>query len=101
MVSFRESLIALLLISVFTVSLISFGVQLAEDNDVNNTILNNDIINRSFGNITKEINDTIVGSEFQRESWYSDVPVIGDIGLITKSLTGIARLFFMALNCGN
>ncbi len=45
---FRELFITFALIGVFILCMVNFGVQIAQDNESNESILNEEIINRSF-----------------------------------------------------
>ena len=51
----RQLVITSVLIGLFTISLISFGVNLASDNNVNNTLLEDKIINETFGNLRTQL----------------------------------------------
>jgi len=97
MASLRENIIMAVMIGLFVFAFISFGTQLSLDNDTNNSVLDNDVINRSFFNIQSELSDTIVTAEGQRESFFKDVPIIGEISLFLKSITGVTRVFFSTL----
>lgn len=94
MVGFRESIISMILVAVFAFTIIGFGAQFAIDNETNKSILNDPIINKSYGDIQTQLDSSSDSVETQKDSWYNDVPVIGAINLIWKSLTGILRVFF-------
>lgn len=94
MVSFREIGISVILVMVFTFSLFAFGSQLAEDNNSNSSILNNPIINQSYQDIKTNLNQSNIIAEEQKQSWYKDVPILQDAGLVWGSITGMVRVFF-------
>ena len=94
MVSFRESVISIVLVGLFIFAFISFGGQIAVDNDANDSILSNPSINKAFIEINNSLEEVRVDTEEQKEAWFEDVPIVGDINLIWKSLTGIIRVFF-------
>lgn len=94
MVGFRENIINLILVAIFAFALIGFGAQFAIDNKTDISILDDPVINQSYVDIQSALENTESNAETQRESWYEDVPIIKDINLVWKSLTGILRVFF-------
>lgn len=94
MATFREFAIGAVLVALFAFALIGFGVQLAEQNDTNLSISDDEIINRTYSDLEDEINDISTNSNTQKDSWYSDIPVLGDATVIFQSITGITRTFF-------
>ncbi len=94
MVGFRESVISIVLVGLFIFAFISFGGQIALDNGANNTILTNPAVNKSFIDIQSQLEEVQIDTENQKQAWFEDVPIVGDINLIWKSLTGIIRVFF-------
>lgn len=94
MASFREAAISFIVVGIFIIAIIGFGAQLALDNNTSNSILDNPAINKSFVSINESLEDIRIDADAQKEAWFKDIPIIGDIGLIWKSLTGILRVFF-------
>ncbi len=94
MVGFRESIISIVLVGLFIFAFISFGGQIALDNNANNTVLSNPAVNQSFIDIQSQLQEVQIDTEDQKKAWFEDVPIVGDINLIWKSLTGIIRVFF-------
>ena len=94
MVGFRESIISIVLVGLFIFAFISFGGQIALDNNANNTVLSNPAVNQSFIDIQSQLQEVQIDTEGQKKAWFEDVPIVGDINLIWKSLTGIIRVFF-------
>lgn len=62
MASFRSLLIAFLLVGLFLYAMINFGALLSSDNDLNQSILDDERVSRSFSNL----NDTIRGTASEK-----------------------------------
>jgi len=95
--SFMSYIISVVLVALFAFALISFGVQLADDNSTNVSILNNNAINRSYENLEYNLSSVRDNAESQQESFFKDIPIIGEASLILGSLAGIVRVFFNSL----
>ncbi len=97
-ISFRTLAISALLVGIFALSIVSFGVQFQSENSVNeSSLLSNEPINRSYTNIQTELNDSVSSIDLQRDSFFSDVPIIGEITLILGAITGVGRVVFGSL----
>jgi hypothetical protein len=94
MVEFKNVVIGALLVAIFAYALIGFSVQMAVDNNVNNSIMNNEVINSTYSNLETQIDDLKHSAETQKDSWYADIPVLGDATIIFQSIAGITRTFF-------
>ncbi len=95
MVDFRSMFITWLLIGVFIIALISGGALLADNNNINQTILNiNSGINSTFNTTVVDLTDKLESTEEDvntfRESFSDDAknPVVSGIFLI-PSMAGI------------
>ena len=53
--SFKDVLISYSLFGIFALALITFGVQMSQDNNANNTITDNPIINSTFNKLQSNL----------------------------------------------
>ena len=97
MVELREVVITSLLVGLFVFALVSFGTTLSGHNNPNSTILQDPVINDSFWELQEELNQTQGTSEGQRESFFSDIPIIGEVSVILKGLNSIIKVFTTTL----
>jgi len=58
MVQFEKLFVIFAVVGIFVLAMISFGVNLQESNDVNDTILNNDVINHSYHNLDTTLSNS-------------------------------------------
>lgn len=93
MVEFREIVINGLLIGLFIFSITSFGIYLADDNSVNNTILENEAFNNTFGDLGGELSDVQTTSQSQSNVQDVDVPTEESESLPLKSAPKMATAF--------
>ena len=93
MASFRETFITFGIISLFVFSMISFVVILQEEEESSSSILENDLINKTFvnlgGNITQQESD----SNISKSAFESEIPEKGFGSLIVFSIVGVAQTF--------
>lgn len=93
MASFRELFITFSLISLFTFATISFVVLFQSENDSSNSILENDLINRTFTSIGGDIDDQESSSNSSKEAFESEIPERGFGSLVIFSIVGVAQSF--------
>ena len=91
---FKDLIIPLLLSGLFIIAMISFGIYLANENNANNILAGNEALNRSYNNINRQLLETENSTESQKQAFFKDIPVIGQISIVLKSITGTARIFF-------
>lgn len=91
--SFMDLFIIFSLIGVFVFSIMSFGIVLQQDNNVNITILEDERINNTFirlgGNLTSSRDVT----QEQKEGFESDIPERGFGSLIIFSILSVGQTF--------
>jgi len=93
MASFRELFITFSIISLFVFATISFVVTFQDENDSPNTILENELINRTFRNIGTDITNQETDSNSSKEAFESEIPERGFGSLIIFSIVGVAQSF--------
>ncbi len=93
MASFRELFITFSIISLFTFSAISFVVLFQSENDSSSSILENELINRTFTNLGSDITDQETSSNSSKEAFESEIPERGFGSLIIFSIVGVAQSF--------
>ncbi|KKL19287.1 hypothetical protein LCGC14_2466970 [marine sediment metagenome] len=91
--SFREVFITFALIGVFVFAGISFIVTTQRDNGVTNTILDNDVINRTYSNLETDLGGLSSNASTQKESFESEIPERGFGSLLIFAIVGIGRKF--------
>ena len=92
-ISFREVFITFALIGVFVFAGISFIVQTQLDNDVENTILENEVINKTYTNLETDLSDFGSETQTQKESFESEIPERGFGSLIIFAIIGVGQKF--------
>jgi len=91
--SFREIWTTFIIIGVLMFSMISFIVISQQNNDVENTILENPLINSTFVNLEQNLSVLEADTETQRDSFESEIPERGFGSLIIFSIVGITQKF--------
>ena len=91
--SFREVFITFALIGVFIFAGISFIAQTQIDNDVEHTILENQVINRTFVDFETDLSAFGSQTQTQKESFESEIPERGFGSLIIFSIIGVGQRF--------
>ncbi len=91
--SFREMFILFSLVGVLVLATISFGVTFQEENDVTNTILEDQRINNTFIRLGGNLSDFESETQSQREVYESEIPERGLASLIIFSLVPIIQKF--------
>ena len=93
MASFRETYINFALLGLMVFSLISFISVTQLNNNVNDTILNDSILNRSFSSLGTDLGDLQTQSNSSRESYEADIPERGFGSLIVFAIVGVGNTF--------
>ncbi len=91
--SFREVFITFALIGVFVFAGISFIVVTQRDNGVENTILENDVINRTYSNLETDLSGFSSNASAQKGKFEEENPERGFGSLIIFAIVGIGRKF--------
>ena len=92
MVDFKEFIIAFMLIGLFWYAFIMFSSQLSIDNNTNVSILDNTAINKSFINISSELEKLRSKTEVNKKTFFSGEPEESALGLNVKQSFAIARI---------
>ncbi len=90
MTEFRGLVIAVLLAGLFTFAIISFGVNLSLSHG-SGTILENEIINRTFTDLQTNLGEIQATTEEQKKAWYQDLPIAGDLSIILITTTAVVK----------
>ncbi len=91
--SFRETFITFALIGLFIFASISFIVKTQQDNDVENTILEDEIINRTYSKLETNLSDFESTTQTQKESFEDEIPERGFGSLIIFSIISVGQKF--------
>ena len=91
--SFRDVFVTFALIGIFVFAGISFIVQTQLDNDVENTILENEVINKTYTNLETDLSDFGSETQTQKESFESEIPERGFGSLIIFAIIGVGQKF--------
>ena len=92
-ISFREVFVTFALIGVFVFAGISFIVQTQVDNDVENTILENEVINKTFTDFETDLGNFGPNTTEQKGSFDSEIPERGFGSLIIFAIIGVGQRF--------
>ncbi len=87
---FRGLIIAVLLAGLFTFAIINFGIFLAVSHG-SGTIMENEIINRTYTRLQSDLGDVQGKTEVQRESWFKNIPVVGEISVILETIVSVGK----------
>ena len=95
MTSFREQYTTFILIGLFVFAIISFGLTLQLQNgiDENETLLSNDVINRTYARLGENLSEIGTEAQTQKDSFESEVPERGFGSLIIFAIVGVAQSF--------
>ena len=89
-----ELFITFALIGIFILCMVNFGVQMALDNESNNSILDNAQINESFGSGLRANLSSFQGkSEAERGIFEKDNPKVGAGFFMLDAIMGAGRIF--------
>ncbi len=91
--SFREVFTTFILIGVFVFATISFVVVTQRDNGVANTILENDVINRTYSDLETDLGGLSSNASTQKESFEEEIPERGFGSLIIFAIVGVGQKF--------
>ncbi|KKL68884.1 hypothetical protein LCGC14_2120530 [marine sediment metagenome] len=92
-VNFKGIAIASLLVGIFVFALLSFGNQIAIDNNVPNILLEEEQFNRTFRNLDSNLSEAIKDINASRGEFFKDIPIIGEITIILSSIVAVGRVF--------
>ncbi len=92
-ISFREVFITFALIGVFVFAGISFIVQAQLDNDIENTILENEVINKTYSNLEVDLGGFGANTTAQKGTFDTEIPERGFGSLIIFGIVGIGQKF--------
>lgn len=90
---FMSLIIGFLLLGLFVFSLIEFGYGTARDNGGNQTLLNDQRINKSFPQLQQELSNTKTISENQKTALENDKAVIGGNSLLLFAISTVWKSF--------
>ncbi len=91
--SFRDVFVTFALIGIFVFAGISFIVTTQRDNNVDETILENQVINRTYTKLETNLSNFRSQSQTQKESFESEIPERGFGSLIIFSIIGVGQRF--------
>lgn len=91
--NFRGLIIAFLLVGLFFFAMISFGVQINEDNDANTSITNIPFINSTYTSLQTNLSSSSTTSQSQREGFESEIPTEGVDNILLFSIVSIGKVF--------
>lgn len=91
--SFKNVFISFVLVAVITLSLITFSVNVATNNDADATILENQQINSTFSGLEEDLRDLETTSQDQRENFEDDSITSGLGFLVFQTIISGGRVF--------
>lgn len=97
--AFKNLVINSLLIGLFVFCIISFGVMLSQENYTNVTVTSNPAIQKVFGNISKQLNESEATAQAQRQAMESESanPVITALGFVFRSILSAGAVFMTSV----
>lgn len=94
MVGFKDYVVSAIIIGIFIFAFFGFGIQLANENNLNNTLLNNKAINESYTDIESELNSTVGSVTDQQGGFFEGIVILEDIEMFLTSIVGGTKTFF-------
>jgi len=91
--SFRKIFIAFALLGVFMFAFLNFGLDIARNNDVNQSILSDTQMNDSFNRLQANLSSYSAVSQGQRENFESELPTEGFGTLIIFAIISAGKVF--------
>jgi len=92
MANFRNLIVSILLTGLFFVAIISFGAQLASNNNANSSILDSPVINSTYGNISSDLSSSDSQVQTQKNATEIDPGQTGDTLSIPSIWTSILSI---------
>lgn len=89
--TFKDLLVGVLIVGLFFFAVIMFNVRLAAENNVNSSLMQDSFINSSFINISTQLGRVQAEAETQRETWYQNIPVVGEISVIMETIVSVGK----------
>ena len=86
MVGFLDLFMKFMFIGFIVLSLFSFIILFQSENTVSNPIIEDELINRTFGNLETQLEDAGTQTEAARFLFVSDIPLVAFASLILKSI---------------
>jgi len=86
----RSLVISILLVGLFIFAIMNFGIFLALSNN-SGTILENEAINKTFNELTTELEEVQSKAEAQKKSFFADIPVIGELTVILGTIVFVGK----------
>lgn len=91
--SFRKTFITFSMISLFVFASISFIVSFQSENNADSSILENELINRTFSSLGSDISGQELSSNSSKNAFESEIPAPGFGSLIIFAIVGVAQTF--------
>ncbi len=91
--SFQKIFIAFTLTGLFALAMISFGVQIASENDSDNSILDDPSISKVNASLFRNLTTYQSMSQGQRENFESEIPTTGFGTLIIFGVMSAGKVF--------
>lgn len=90
---FKSLLIAMVLVGLFAFSMIGFGVQLASENDLNQSVLDNPALESAYPDINETLGDIHTQSGSGKTSIESESPQSEGDNFLFFSIIGTGKVF--------
>jgi len=96
-IGFKGLIVGFLLVGLFFFAMVNFAYQFAIDNGANQTIMGNADINKSFGKMELQLNESSDTAQGQRQSLESETPIFSAGFFILGSILGAGKVFTSSL----
>jgi len=94
MVNFRQIFVVFALLGIFILAMVSFGSNIAVENNANQTILNDPTFGQTFSNLNESLKTFDTQSQQQRENFEGELPASEFVGtFIILSIIGAGKTF--------
>ena len=93
MVEFRNLIVTALLGGLFLFALINASIFMTTNNNANNTLLDNEAINSTFGQLESDLKTTQNSAEEAKTGFEEESPTIGTDSFLFNSIIGAGKIF--------
>ena len=93
----KNMFVSSVLIGIFVFALFNFSINVASDNDLNTSIMDDNTMNESFDDFSSDLDSIKATAESQKTSFFEGIPVLEEVGIVVGGIVGVATTMFSFL----
>ncbi len=90
----KSFFVSALLIGLFIIAILNFGLHVANNNDVDNILTEDSALNTTFQAMEAQLESAEDNATAQKGGFFTDVPLFGAAGPVFQSIWGTVTTFF-------